>query len=508
MTKQQELPLKEATTDIIVDRLILDMLQKFHTGGVIPDLDERIESAWLLTRGTAFLARLVTPTYLRGFPGQGKTTSYRIAAMRVAEMLNMPFIMNPDEGFTPTGKELLFIVQELSGQVSAVDFGGIPNVQKFVAPNGESQEYMTKIPNKRLAALKYAGASVLLLDDFSNASPNIQNVALSILTDNRFQGLDLGNTLVGATGNLGASDGTHVSSTSNAIVTRVANFLVVDTIDHWVKRTQLEFADDIGDGGISSFLRRYPDLFHAPKSSRDGVPYPCPRSWSLFVPKLREIIFYFKQRKQKEPGFSFPFDELESEASGFLGLEVSNRLAIYFLSFMQTSDPLAKRLVESGQWSNADREVFNQEYANGYAASSQQFAYQFVTALADYTAKAFIEGLPEKTNWQKTAQALANGLYGERLDHALICFGAHYFAIRVILLAESSNTDTTEIGKLDEKGRPDLNESFLIFIAREIAQLPIAVERTSSGEYGRLMRLMDETFCEIVSHFRGYNTPS
>jgi hypothetical protein len=152
MIKQQELPLKEATTDIIVDRLILDMLQKFHTAGVIPDLDERIESAWLLTRGTTFLARSVTPTYLRGFPGQGKTTSYRVAAMHVAKMLNMPFIMNPDEGFTPTGKELLFIVQELSGQVSAVDFGGIPNVQKFVAPNGESQEYMTKIPNKRLAA--------------------------------------------------------------------------------------------------------------------------------------------------------------------------------------------------------------------------------------------------------------------------------------------------------------------------------------------------------------------
>jgi hypothetical protein len=127
-----------------------------------------------------------------------------------------------------------------------------------------------------------------------------------------------------------------------------------------------------------------------------------------------------------------------------------------------------------------------------------------MTALADYTAKAFIEDLPEKNNWQKTAQALANGLYGERIDHALICYGAHYFAIRIILLAESSNTDTHEIGKLDEKGRPDLDESFLIFIAQEIAQLPIAVEQTSKGDDGRVMRLMDETFCEIVSHFRGY----
>ena len=506
MIKQQELPLKEATTDVIVDRLILDMLQKFHTQGTVKDLDERIESAWHRLRGTDFLARSVTPTYLRGFPGQGKTTSYRVAAMRVAEMLQMQFVMNPDERYTPTGEELLFVVQELSGQVSAVDFGGIPNVQHFIAPSGDPQEYMTKIPNKRLAALKYAGASVLLLDDFSNASPNIQNVALSILSENRFQGLDLGNTLVGATGNLGASDGTHVSSTSNAIVTRVANFLVVDTIDHWIKRTQLEFADDVGDGGVSSFLRRYPDLFHAPKSNRDGVPYPCPRAWSLFVPKLREIIFYYKQKRSQDPDFNFPFDELEAEASGFLGLEVSNRLAIYFLSFMQTSDPLAKRLVESGTWTDSDRAKFKNEYANGYAASSQQFAYQFMTALADYAAKAFIDDLPHKNNWRRIAQAFANGLYGERIDHALICYGAHYFAIRIILLAESTNADTAVIGQLDEKGRPDLDEDFLIYLANHMAKLPIATERTSEQNDGRIMRLMDETFCEIVSHFRGYQT--
>ena len=129
MIKQQELPLKEATTDVIVDRLILDMLQKFHTQGTFRDLDERIENAWRRLRGTDFLARSVTPTYLRGFPGQGKTTSYRVAAMRVAEMLQMQFVMNPDERYTPTGEELLFVVQELSGQVSAVDFGGIPNVK-------------------------------------------------------------------------------------------------------------------------------------------------------------------------------------------------------------------------------------------------------------------------------------------------------------------------------------------------------------------------------------------
>ena len=102
-------------------------------------------------------------------------------------MTGLEFISNPADDFVATGNELLFVVQELSGQVSAVDFGGIPNVQDFQTPDGSSRSFMTKLANKRLAALQYAGAAVLLLDDFSNASPNIQNVALSILTEKRFQ---------------------------------------------------------------------------------------------------------------------------------------------------------------------------------------------------------------------------------------------------------------------------------------------------------------------------------
>lgn len=504
MISKPEIAIKEATTDQIVDRLILDMLQRFYTHGVNVEIDQKIQLAWQTLRGVEFLPRTVTPTYLRGFPGQGKTTSYRVAAQAVAELIGLQFVMNPSDDFVPTGKELLFVVQELSGQVSAVDFGGIPNVQQFRTQSGIEQPFMTKVANKRLAALQYAGASVLLLDDFSNASANIQNVALSILTENRFQGLNLGNTLVGVTGNLGTSDGTHVSATSNAIVTRVANFLVSDTVEHWVTRTCQEFSDEVGDGGIAGFLTRYPDLFHMPKRSRDGVPYPCPRSWTLFVPKLREILFSHRQLKAQNPQTPFPFDELEFEAAGFLGLEVANKLASYYLSFMQSSDPLAQELVESGEWSESSRESFKKQYARGYAAISQQFGYQFMTAVADYVAKAFLADLPEKQHWQKIAKALAEGLYGERIDHALICYGANYFALRIILLARAMDIDTQEIGELDDKGRPNLNESFVLLLAQTMADMPIANELLELGENGRSVRLMDETFCQIVSNFKGY----
>jgi len=504
MIDKPPIALKEATTDQIVDRLTLDMLQRFHTAGKKPILDKRLEENWLAYRKVPFLPRSVTPTYLRGFPGQGKTTCYRVAAEGVAAMLGLRFVANPSDDYIPKEDELLFIVQELSGQVSAVDFGGIPNVRHFHTADGVEQPFMTKLANKRLVALQHAGAAVLLLDDFSNASPNIQNVALSILMENRFQGLNLGNTLVGATGNLGSNDGTHVNSTSNAIVTRVANFLVVDTVDHWIERTCREYSDELGDGGIAGFLKRYPDLFHVPNARREGVPYPCPRSWSLFVPKLREVLFTYHQLKSKNTEEPFPFDELEFEASGFLGLEVANKLVSYFLSFKQQSDPLALALLQNGAWSEQALATFREHYAQGYAASSQQFGYQFMTALADYTAKAFLNDLPQKNNWQRIANALAAGFYGDRIDHALICYGAHYFALRIILLSSGNEAAMAEFGRLDDKKRPNLNEDFICFIAKTMAGLPIANELINTEGSDQEIRLMDETFCQIVTQFRGY----
>ncbi|MEM7077828.1 MAG: hypothetical protein AAF513_04275, partial [Pseudomonadota bacterium] len=131
MLSKPDIALREATTDQIIDRLMLDMLQCFYRTEELKDAtwNQRIETAWRALRGVPFLARSVTPTYLRGHPGQGKTTSYRVAALQVAALLELEFISNPADDYVPTGSELLFVVQELSGQVSAVDFGGIPNVR-------------------------------------------------------------------------------------------------------------------------------------------------------------------------------------------------------------------------------------------------------------------------------------------------------------------------------------------------------------------------------------------
>ena len=91
------------------------------------------------------------------------------------------------------------------------------------------------------------------------------------------------------------------------------------------------------------------------------------------------------------------------------------------------------------------------------------------------------------------------------MDHALICYGVHYFALRVILLADSLSLDTQAIGHLDEKGRPSLSTGLIDTLMAAIATMPIAQEMVPATEGQPGSRLLDETFSQVVSHFRGYD---
>ena len=99
-----------------------------------------------------------------------------------------------------------------------------------------------------------------------------------------------------------------------------------------------------------------------------------------------------------------------------------------------------------------------------------------------------------------TGKIFGKGLYGERLDHALICYGAHYFALRIVLLGDAMGADTTEIGRLDEKGRPALEDDFIQQVADVMAEQPIANELLPGDSEGVRPRLIDETFCQVVSN--------
>lgn len=58
----------------------------------------------------------VKSVLLLGPPGQGKTTSFKAAAEKVAAGLGLEFVLNPDDDFVATKDHFMFVSHECSGE--------------------------------------------------------------------------------------------------------------------------------------------------------------------------------------------------------------------------------------------------------------------------------------------------------------------------------------------------------------------------------------------------------
>ena len=222
----KNLDLVEIDTEIAINEIKLDILRTFYTENPANDFEkernEKVKKAYLEWTGSDYEHdnMKILSILLLGSPGQGKTTAFKEAAKQVAAGLNLTYVENPSDDFKITRDCFMFVSQEFSAENSKVDLGGIPSKVEE-----DGIEYMTKLVNKRLAKAKSAGGSLLLLDDFPNASANIQNIGLSVTDEKRFQGLNLDGVYIGLTGNLGAVDGTHTAQLSTALRGRCKNIL-------------------------------------------------------------------------------------------------------------------------------------------------------------------------------------------------------------------------------------------------------------------------------------------
>lgn len=316
--------------------------------------------------------------FLMGPPGQGKTTTFKVAAKEVADALELDFHMNPDDTYKAKKNDFLFVSLECSGENSTITFGGLPSKVTEEGPNGPIT-YMTKVPNKRMALLSQVAGGLLLLDDFSNAAPNVQNVALSITDEKRFQGLSLENTYVGLTGNLGALDGTHTTKLSAALRGRCVTFFTKDELRNFEARVNNRYKDDIGDAQVMAFLQRNPECFaEMPETKKDGG-YPSPRTWDHFISETRSFI---RRNGGRGKGERESLENIKTYASIILGPEVGQKLQAYFYSLVMGADPLAQKAILQGK---LDKEELKNKYGGGKSAPQQDFGYQFAVACADYT---------------------------------------------------------------------------------------------------------------------------
>lgn len=375
--KQQFYPIVD--TAYVVEKLYQDMLLTFY--GNNPSMDQKIKQAWERKYGVPFReadTEYVNPTILHGSPGHGKTTSYKVAAKMVANDLGLNFVINPDESYVPSENDLLFVSYELSGQVSSADFGGLPSKAKVAGA-----DYMSKLPNFRLAILQKTGASVLLLDDLANAAPAIQNIALSVAEERRFQGLNLGNTFVGCTSNLGAQDRTHVSAFSAALESRCRNFQVRDTLPNFVTRVQSTFKDDIGDAGLLGFLKKNEESFSVETPPQRG-PFPCPRTWMKLLSDLRRhVAINMPNYKTNRVASLASSMDLQIMASSLVGMDAAQKVSSYFHMLYTGAAPLAAELMEKGELSEDSKKRLEEKMGSGHSAEGHEFGHQWAVALAD-----------------------------------------------------------------------------------------------------------------------------
>lgn len=442
-----ELGFQQLSTNIAREKLVRDMLQLAYTNGKNPERDAQIEKAWFDRYDLPWVRYKPTASYFRGFPGQGKTTAYVSAAREVAKILGMNLIEQPETPVPVGPNDVMLYVINLSGEVSNLAVSGIPKT----VDGDDGISYTKRMPPFGLAAARNAGLAVIVLDDMPNASPNIQNISNDLMDRGRAQGLDLGpHALVGATGNLGAEDGTHVSATSTATATRNNNYMIEDNVEDWCTRTIHMYRDKAGDAGIVGFLTRYPDMFHMPTKRKKGEPYPTARSWSRALEEhFRPLHHYVSHgaTQGKPPAWRENLVGKTCElAAGLLGMEVADKIGGYYRQLFNHSLPLAKEIIETGTLTPASEKRFNDNYGDGVSADSAQFFLQFQTALVDQVSAPLLAAFSKNDDkaFKAQVQNLMTGLYSYGHNHANHGWIADYLTNRLVSIANNPVVGATD----------------------------------------------------------------
>lgn len=424
--KEVEVPLTE--DELAINHRAEKFYSELHDGQKFPNYRRKIRA-----------------TGLMGPPGHGKTTAFEVAARLVAKGMGMRFLSPEQLEHVPLEdvdlNTFVFVSQETAGVASALEFMGLPSSEESQATG---LKYMGRLFTQPLLKLMRAGGGVLLLDDFLNASRQIQDVGLSLVDRRRFGQLNLTQTYFGVTGNLGSLDDTNASRASSALRNRIRVFLAHDTPENFIARTQADknYRDELGDGFIRMFLHRYPQMFSEhPKRGTQGA-YTTPRSLKDFIDEARDCLHRHGGRQNAHRAR----EELYTIAQATLGIDTANAYNAFLEAVLSKADPLARQVIMEGKLSLEEiRASYSQ---GGFSAKEQAFGYQFAMALVDYTVHKIIED----DSLDEAIQRFANGVMV--LDDSVFSF-----ALEELQTKLSAQVETLKKGKFVVSTAADKNSS-------------------------------------------------
>lgn len=409
--------LREVKTDEAINSIARDILITMHrqASDKMKAKIEQVYSEW--NGGAKFYddEDQITSMLLVGPPGHGKTTSFKEAGKKVARALGMQFVENAaidtiDE--VDPEKHFIFVTQETAGVVSALEWLGLPTKEHL--SDKDKTAVMGRLYSARLRKAEKAAGSIILLDDFLNASPSIQNVGLSLSEEKRYADLNLTRSYVGLTGNMGALDGTHTSRPSTALRSRCRVLFIQDNYPNFEARAQSRWRDDIGDAAVLGFLRRHEDCFTEMPDPTQMGGFPTPRSWDKFIVQARRAV------RAAGGNLAAAMPELDMESAATLGLQVNQKYTGYMNAYIKSADPLAREIVLEGR---TDRKFIDEKISAamspkgpregkegekaGFSQDAQWFKYQLALALSDYAA---IKVVKDGGDLKEAVQRMAVGM--------------------------------------------------------------------------------------------------
>ena len=513
--------MREVTTDEIIALLVNDMLHLAHTRGKNPARDERVEEVYQRLNDAPMLPRdprQITSSYLRGFPGEGKTTAFREAAKFVARALGMEYIEEPQPGHRPNANQVILVVKDLSGEVSNMPVKGMPNRTTLETGDGKTRDYMEYIPDFQVACLPSAGLGILVLDDFSNAMGQIQNTGLRLIEERSAGSFHIGkNSYVGLTGNLGSADGTNVSNTSTAIATRVKSYMVKDTMANWINRTMTQYAETdknmpfpVLDASLSGFFRRKGDkFFRNPSKAKKGEPYPCPRTWSKLVPELRDIVHIHRWRMQRaidnnERIPAVDDNALRLAAEGQVGTEAASELVAYYHSKMSMADPIAYELITTGKLGEDAQRIMAGKLKAPDSADAADFIHQFLFAVVEHGAPALVKArlAGDKAKEKELMHRIGQAYFEFDLPIHHLNTASAYLADHMVSIG---NNDPKIGGYRKDTGISELNTELYLDFTTAFSQFEVARQTTDrmikreNGEK-RPATVVEDVWVHVVSN--------